>query len=505
VIFGGSKLRVGVVFSQDAARLIAVRPGGGAPARASAAMPWHRRHEPEARQAFLQAAADLLAGLDASRPPAWISLPNQEAALHLVPLAPSRLGRFLPPPPPPLERLTPLPPEEVRLAVRRAAPANQAAPNLGQAVVIRTQIVEEALALVRAAKLNPRALDLNAGVAAAAGLKLVDGRGQVLFILLQQTGAEWSFTTGQRLSLLGSVARRPDEDGGSLAARSCQQAIQLCGLEKDFKVVLAGAQANQAAEDLASAAAQSQGPRPLPRALPEAEVLPPGLQWEEAAMYAVLTGGPPQLTFNFLPQTASTWLDRPKATKRLAWSAAGLFALWAVLGLGGAWLAKARVESRLEDTRNRLSKVRGEIRQVKTRLTALAPVAEASRARREADELVGRVAALLPKEAWLERLEFQGDNLTLYVGGSTKGRLAGMMPKSGPLSPVQPLKEVSAPGSGRAAVKVVLGLDGKPAAKAPARSAKKPSAKAKRNAIFKSQPRSGSKPLYTPGLPRDQR
>ncbi len=505
MIFGGAKLRVGVIFGQEAARLIAVTPGGAPPARALAAMPWRRRRDPEARQAFLQAAADLLAGLGASRPAAWISIPSREAALHVVPLASSRLERFFPPPPPPLERLTPLPPEAVRLAVRRAASISEAEPGMGQAAVVRAEVVEEALALVREAGLHPRALDLRAGVAAAAGLNLVGGRGQILFILLHQAGAEWSFMTGQRLSLIGGALRRPDEDDTSLAARSCQQAIQLCSLERDFQVVLAGPQAQKAAEELTLAAVQSQGPRPVPKALEAREVLPPGLEWEDLAMYAFLASGRPRPTFNLLPQTASTWLDRPAVTKRLAGSAAGLFVLWAVLGLGGSWLAKARVEGRLEDTRNRLSLLRGETRQTRARLSALDPVAQASRARREADELVGRVTALLPKEAWLERLEFQGDNLTLYVGGSPKGRLAGLMPKSGPLSPVQPLKEVSAPGSGRAAVKVVLGLEDKPVAKTPANPPRKPSAKPRRTSPFQGRGNAGTKPLYTPGLPRDQR
>lgn len=502
---GGAKVRVGVIFGQEMARLIAVRPGGGPPGRALAAMPWRRRLEPEARQAFLQAASDLLSGLDVSRPPAWISIPSREAALHVVPLAPSRLERFFPPPPPPLERLTPLPPDAVRLAVRRAASALEADNGLGQAAVVRSEVVEEALALVREAGLNPRSLDLRAGVAGAAGLNLVGGRGQILFILLHQAGAEWSFVTDQRLGLIGGALRQADEDDTALAARSCQQAIQLCGLERDFQVVLAGLKAKEAADHLALAARQSQGPRPVPRALEAREVLPPGLEWEELAMHAFLAGGRPQPTFNLLPQTASTWLDRPAVTKRLAWAAAGIFALWAVLGAGGAFLAKARVESRLEDTRTRLGNLRNETRQLRARLSVLDPVAKASQARREADQLVGRVAALLPAEAWLERLEFQGGNMTLYVGGSPKGRLAGVLPKSGPFSPVLPIKEVSAPGSGRAAVKVVLGLEDKPAAKVSAKSSAKTTSKRKRPLRYNGKTATGNRPLYTPGLPRDKR
>ncbi len=502
---GGSKIRVGVIFGQEAARLIAVQPGNGPPVRAVAAMPWRLRQDPEARQAFLQAAAELLSGLDANRPPAWISIPSREAALHVVPLAPSRLDRFFPPPPPPLERLTPLPPEAVRLAVRRAAPANESEEGLGQAAVVRSEVVEEALDLVREAGLHPRALDLRAGVAAAAGLNLVGGRGQVLFILLHQAGAEWSFITSQRLSLIGGALRQPDESDTALAARACQHAIQLCGLERDFQVVLAGLQAQKTADELVLSAEHSQGPRPVPRALNASEVLPPGLEWEELAMHAFLAGNRQRPTFNLLPQTASSWLDRPEMTKRLAWGVAGVFALWAALGLGGAWLAKARVESNLDDTRAKLSQLRGETRQLRTRLAVLDPVAEASQARREADQLIGRVAALLPQKAWLERLEFQGGNLTLYVGGTPKGRLAGLLPKSGPLSPVQPLKEVSAPGSGRAAVKVVLGLKDRPVAKASSKSSAKSSAKRKRKTSYQGRRATGSKPLHIPGLPRDRR
>ena len=502
---GGAKIRVGVIFGQEAARLIAVRPGGGPPARALAAMPWKRRLEPEARQAFLQAASDLLAGLEVSRPPAWISIPSREAALHVVPLAPSRWARFFPPPPPPLERLTPLPPEAVRLAVRRAAWAAESESGLGQAAVVRSEVVEEALALVREAGFNPRALDLRAGVAAAAGLNLAGGRGQTLFILLHKSGAEWSFMTGQRLSLIGGALRRADEDDAALAARACQQAIQLCALEKDFQVVLAGPQARRTADQLALAAEHSQGPRPVPRALDAGEVLPPGLEWEELAMHAFLAGGRPRPVFNLLPQTASTWLDRPDMTKRLAWGAAGLFALWALLGLGGAWLAKARVEGGLADARAELAKLRSEARQARTRLAALDPVARASRARQSADQLVGNVAALLPKEAFLERLEYRAGSMTLYVGGITKGRLAGALPKSGPLSPMQPFKEVSAPGSGRAAVKVVLGLEDRAAAK-PAAASPKKAAPARRKALRpKTTGRDKTRPLYTPGLPRERR
>lgn len=502
---GGVKIRVGVIFGQQAARLVAVRPGGGPPLRALAAMPWKRRLEPDARQAFLRAAADLLAELEASRPPAWISIPSREAALHVVPMAHSRLERFFPPPPPPLERLTPLPPEAVRLAVRRAAWAGEAGTGVGQAAVVRSEVVEEALALVREAGLNPRALDLRAGVAAAAGLNLVGGRGQTVFILLHQAGAEWSFLTDQRLGLIGGALRQAGEDDAALAARACQQAIQLCGLEQDFQVVLAGNQAKEAADQLARAAMQSQGPRPVPRALEAREVLPPGLEWEELAMHAFLAGGNPRPAFNLLPQTASTWLDRPAVAKRLAWSAAGLFALWAVLGLGGAWLAKARVESRVEDTRARLGSLRGETRQIRTRLAVLDQMAQASQARRESDQLVARAAALLPPGSWLERLEFKGDNMTLYVGGAPKGRLASVLPKAGPLSPVQPLKEVSVPGSGRAAVKVVLGLKDTPAAKASSGASKKSATKRKPNVRYKGKSPVDSKPLYTPGLPNESR
>lgn len=493
---GGSKIRVGVIFGQEAARLIAVKPGGGPPARALAAMPWKRRGELEARQLFLQAAAELLSGLDAKHLPAWISIPSREAALHVVQLAPSRLDRFFPPPPPPLERLTPLPPEAVRLAVRRAAPPNQKGEGLGQAAVVRSEVVEEALDLVREAGLHPRALDLRAGVAAAAGLNLVGGRGNALFILLHQSGAEWSFMTGQRLSLIGGALRQTDESDAVLAARACQNAIQLCGLESDFQVVLAGRQAQKTADELALSAQHSQGPRPLPKALNAQEVLPPGLEWEELAMHAFLAGNRQRPTFNLLPHTASTWMDRPEVTRRLAWGATGVFVLWAVLGLGGAWLAKARIENDMEDTRARLSQLRGETRQLRARLAALGPVAKVSQARREADQLVGRVAALLPPQAWLERLEFQGGNLTLYVGGAPKGRLAGLLPKSGRLSPVQPLKEVSAPGSGRAAVKVVLSLTDKPVAKAPSKSSGKSPVKRQRTP--------DSKPPRIPGVPRGQ-
>jgi hypothetical protein len=505
VNFGGGKIKVGVIFGQEAARLIAVRAGGGPPSRALAAMPWKRRLEPDARQAFLQAASDLLAGLDSSRPPAWISIPSREAALHVLPLEHSRLERFFAPPPPPLERLTPLPPEAVRLAVRRAAWSGEAEIGMGQAAVVRGEVVEEALALVREAGLNPRALDLRAGVAAAAGINLAGGRGQALFILLHQAGAEWSFMIDQRLSLIGGALRQEGEDDTALAVRSCQQAIQLCGLEKDFQVVLAGNQAKEAAGQLARAAMQSQGPRPVPRALEAREVLPPGLEWEDLAMHAFLAGGKQRPTFNLLPQTASTWLDRPAVSKRLAWGAAGLFALWAVLGLGGAWLAKERVESSLEDTRAKLSNLRNETRQMRTRLAVLAQVSQASQARRESDQLVGRVAAMLPPEAWLERLEFQGGNMTLYVGGTPKGRLAGVLPKSGPLSPMLPLKEVSAPGSGRAAVKVVLGLNGRPAAKASAKPSKAASTGRKTFPRYKGRGAPRTKPLYTPGLPREKR
>jgi hypothetical protein len=502
---GAAKIRVGVIFGQEAARLIAVLPGGGTPVRAVAAMPWKRRGEPEARQIFLQATAELLSGLDDRNPPAWISIPSREAALHVVQLAPSRLDRFFPPPPPPLERLTPLPPEAVRLAVRRAAPPNEGGEGLGQAAVVRSEVVEEALELAREAGLHPRALDLRAGVAAAAGLNLVEGRGQTLFILLHQAGAEWSFMTGQRLSLIGGTLRQADENDTPLAARACQQAIQLCGLENDFQVVLAGSQAQATAEELAVSAQYSQGPRPVPRALNARDVLPPGLEWEELAMHAFLAGAKQRPTFNLLPQTASTWMDRYDMTKRLAWGAAGVFVIWAALGLGGAWLAKARVESDMESARAKLSKLREETRQVRTRLAALDSVAQASRARRESDQLMGKVAALLPPEAWLERMDFHGNAIILYVGGTPKGRLAGMFPKSGPLSPMQPLKEVSSPGSGRAAVKVVLSLTDKPANIKRKKTTRKPPSKRNRKTGLQSSRAPGSKPLHIPGMPRDRR
>jgi hypothetical protein len=498
---GASKIRVGVIFGQEAARLIAVKPGAATPLRTVAAMPWRHRGELEARQAFLQAASELLASLETSRPPAWISIPSREAALHVVQLAPSRLERFFPPPPPPLERLTPLPPEAVRLAVRRAASPNENGQGLGQAAVLRSEVVEEALELVREAGLNPRALDLRAGVAAAAGLKLVEGRGQILFVLLHEAGAEWSLMTNQRLGLIGGALRQAEESDTALAARACQNAIQLCGLERDFQVVLAGRDAQNTAEELALSAQSSQGPRPVPRALNAKEVLPPGLEWEELAMHAFLAGGKQRPTFNLLPQTASTWMDRPEMTKRLAWGVCGLFVLWAVLGLGGAWLAKARVESDLEGARVRLSQLRNQTRQARTRLAALEPVALASRARRESNRLVSKAAALLPPGAWLERLDYQGAKLTLYVGGATKGRLVGLLPKSGPLSPLQPLKEVSAPGSGRASVKMTLALTDKPVAKV----SQKPSAKPQRKTGLPSRRRPGSKPLHIPGMKPERR
>lgn len=502
---GTSKIRVGVIFGQEAARLIAVKPGSAQPLRVVAAMPWRRRGELEARQAFLQAASELLASLGANRPPAWISIPSREAALHVVQLAPSRLERFFPPPPPPLERLTPLPPEAVRLAVRRAASPNENGQGLGQAAVVRSEVVEEALELVREAGLNPRALDLRAGVAAAAGLNLVEGRGQILFILLHQAGAEWSLATNQRLGLIGGALRQAEESDTALAARACQQAIQLCGLERDFQVVLAGREAQNTAEELALSAQGSQGPRPVPRALNAREVLPPGLEWEELAMHAFLAGAKQRPTFNLLPQTASSWMDRPEMTKRLAWGVGGLFVLWAVLGLGGAWLAKARVESDLEDARARLSQLRNQTRQARTRLAALDSVAQASRARRESDQLIGKAAGLLPPGAWLERLDYQGASLTLYVGGATKGRLAGLLPKGGLLSPIQPLKEVSAPGSGRAAVKVVLALTEKPVAQAMKRPAAKTPLKPQRKTGLPSRRKPGSKPLHIPGMKSERR
>ncbi len=506
---GGVKLRVGVIFGQESARLIAVRPGGTEPVgRAVAALPWAKRREAEARQAFFQAAADLLASLGGRRLPAWICLPSREAALHQVSLPPSRLDWLFPPTPPPLERLTPLPAEAVRLALRRAAPAGESLPGLGQAAVVRREVVEDAVELVREAGFLPRGLDLRAGYAGAAGLRLAAGKGRVLFMLLHQAGAEWSLVLGQRLGLVGGAFRQPGEDDADLAARACQQAIQLCGLETDFQVALAGPGAQAAAEALSQAGDSLQGPRPVPAILAGDEVLPPGLDWEELPMFVFLANSrlAPRPVFNLLPHTAASWLDRPAAAKRLAWTAAGLFALWAVLGLGGAWLGKARVQGRLQDTRARLSELRGQVRQVRAKLAGMEPLVRARQARREAAEVVVRVAALLPPAAWLERLEYGRGEVVLYVGGVAKGRLAGLLPKTGRLKPVQPLKEVSAPGTGRAAVKVVLGLDGE--GKAASRTRPAPTAgprKPARPTSPPSPPPSPStspprRPLYTPGL-----
>jgi len=500
---------VGVIFGRESARIIAVGPqAGGMAKRAQAAMPWRDRAKPEARGEFLRAAAGLLQGLGADHPPAWISIPSREAALHVVALAPSRLDWLFPPPPPPLERLTPLKPEAVRLAVRRAAPAVGGGAGLGQAAVVRGEVVEEALALAREAGLNPRALDLRAGVAAAAGANLVSSREPGLFILLHQAGVEWSYQAGGRPGLIGDAERRPAEGDARLATHACQMAIQLCGLTGDFHVTLAGAGAGEAAEALRRAARQSQGPRPLPRVLEADKVLPPGLEWEELAMYAFLAGGKgrPKPTFNLLPQTAATWLDRPAAAKRLGLAAAGVFALWAVVGLGGAWLAKAGVESRLEDARARLSRLKSETRQVRSRLGGVEYLARASQARGESASLLTKAAGFLPPGAWLERLEFNGGQLVLYAGGVAKAKLAGLLPKSGLYSPVQPLREVSAPGSGRAAVKAVLALEENQAAaqaqaSAPGKSNGKPSARGR--APYGKPPRyqGADRPLYTPGLP----
>jgi hypothetical protein len=446
----GGRKRLGVVFGRDQALILAVA-GGRLAASRRVELAWDRRGEPAPREAFLAAAREVAAGL--GRAPAWVSLPSREAALHLAPLAPRRWWSALArPAPPPLERLTPLAPEEVRWSLRRAR--GPAGGDLAQIAVVRRQAAEEALALVRAAGLHPRGLDLRTGYAARAAARLA-GEAD-LFVLLTAAGAEWASLARSGPGLVGSAARRDGEGQASLAARACQQAVQLCGLDGTVSLVLAGEDAQAAARSLEAAPGQVEL---RVRSLAGPEALPPELAWEGLAMFTFLAGGGGRTTFDLMPRAeAAMWLARPAATRRLAWLAAGLLLAVGLQQVGGAWWAKSRTQARVEAAREQTVRLREQTAELRARLEAMGPLERAGRSRDLAGEVLPRVAALLPDGAWLERLEVRPEGVVAYLGGVDKARVQKLLPARGMLSPAGPLKKVTAPGSGRPAVKAELGL-----------------------------------------------
>jgi hypothetical protein len=350
-----------------------------------------------------------------------------------------------------LERLTPLAAEEVRWSLRRA---RGAAGGLAQVAVVRRQAAEDALALARAAGLSPKGLDLRAGYAAQAGARLAAGAD--LFVLLTPTGAEWASLSRAGVGLVGSAARRSGEAAAALAARACQQAVQLCGLEGVVSLVVAGEEAPAAARALEAAPGQVEL---RVRPLAGAEALPPGLDWGGLAMFGFLAGGGGRTLFDLMPRAeAAMWLARPASARRLGWLAAALVLALGLQQVGGAWWAKSRIQARVAAAREQAAGLRDQARELEARLRAMGPLERAQRSRSLTAELLPRVAGLLPPGAWLERLEARPGAVVVYLGGVGKARAAELLPARGLFSPAGPLKEVTAPGSGRPAVKAELSL-----------------------------------------------
>jgi hypothetical protein len=503
-----SKSRLGVVCGEDKVRLLAVRRGRPT-VSAVLDFSWRELLKDRGRREFDQAVARLRERTDLGRD-AFISVPASQAALHVI-TTPERKGGFMPAQSPDWERITPLDPEQVYYDWRRLEGSAGEGLGRGQAALIRRDLADGLIELVARAGFRVRGLDVEASYAALAGVNLAGDDEDALFVLALDSEVLWSRRRGGRLDLAGALRPLGDEAPAQLAVRACQHAIQVCELQDGARLVLAGPHAREAARALEPEAGEAAGLRPRVR---EAGLEPPaGLDWPSWAMDGFLRGGRAgdNTLFNLLPPGKGiAWLSGRRTTRLLAWTAGGLLALLLLqVGLG-AWWAHRRASNRLEAARTELVQLKRQGRKLRGELKRFALTEQAARSQEQAAGLLAEIERMLPATAWLERLEYNAAACTLYLGGVSKNRAAALFPSRGRLRVQGPLKLVTAPGSGRPALKVVLALkeEGATRAKAKAGTRARPRSfgGARRSQGLNAVPPAGKnsskrRTLYTPGLP----
>ena len=455
-----AKTSAGIAFTRDKVYFLALRGQALVFHQVVEATP-AQVADPEKRRALAQAAGQLLAQAHPQRKQVYLSIPSREGALHQVPRPGKRGGLFFPEPEPPLEQLTPLAPEKVCYDLRplpRRAGGQEA--RLAQVALVRRELVESIRELVSAAGLRPRALDLELGYLARDGLELAGEDSQGLFMFLDQFGAQWCHLDRGRPGMVDQVPRLAGEEPTRLMLRAVQQAVQVAGLEGPLEIHLAGPLATQAAggyqpPEQADPASLDLNLRPLPQRFAP----PQGLDWPAWPLYFFLhsLAGSEKPLFNLLPASQKNgWLSSRRTTRRLAWAAAGLAALIVLQAGVTTWWARHRAEGRIDQAQAQLARLKEEGRKLNLRARSLAPLDQAVRSRRELPGLMTEIARYLPPRAWVERLEYDGHSCTLYLAGLDQKRAAGLFPSKGRLRLAGPVKRVTAPGSGRPALKLVL-------------------------------------------------
>ncbi len=454
-----AKTTAGIAFTRKQAYFLALRGQALVFHQAVEASP-AQLAEPGKRRELAQAAANLLAQARPTRKRVYLSIPSREGALHLVPRSGRRGGLLFPEPQPPLERLTPLAPEKVCYDLR-LLPLPPAGQGTGQAqlALVRRELVEAIQELVLGAGLRPRALDLELGYLARDGLELAGEESQGLFMFLDQFGSQWCHLARGRLGMVETVRRLPGEDPVRLMLRSAQQAVQLSALAGPLEIHLAGPLAGEAAAGYQPRPEQEGIMELVLRPLPRRLAPPQGLDWPAWPLYFFLhsLGGGEMPLFNLLPASRKNgWLSSRRTTRRLAWTAAGLGLLVLLQAGVTTWWARHRAEVRMDQAQARLADLKQQARKLNLRARSLAPLEQAARARREVPGLMAEVARHLPARAWIERLDYDGHALTLYLAGLDQKGAASLFPGKGRLRLAGPVKRVTTPGSGRPALKLVL-------------------------------------------------
>ncbi len=435
------KTVVGMSLEPGCCRLLVTRRGAGQGQAVCRAweLDW-RQAETQPAPEMLASARAFLGQQGAQGAPVFLALPADSVSLHPWP-APGGAT-------PPLERLSPLPPEQLAWAWRALPGKRQ-----GRQVALLPQTLLGGLwSLAEQLGLRPAQADLLAGYAALAAAELAPQPRPALALHLTPAEASWALLTASGPGQMGVLPRKEAETPGQLARRAAQQAVHVCGLESALPIWCWGPLADQAMAQTELDADPDAGdmffawqPLPAPPAPPSLEAQDLPLLWflEQARPRSPLLGLGPR------SGGQQGWLSSPRTSRRLAWGALALAAGLA-LGVGLAlWWDYGQARGQLGQTQAQAGELRAQ-RQALAQDPSLAGQAlKAVQARQQGARLLDELALRLPPAAWLESLQCQGNTCALVVAGAGGEELGEALGQSGLWRLAAPPAQAGArPGAG---------------------------------------------------------
>ncbi|MCB2189079.1 MAG: hypothetical protein KQJ78_21885 [Deltaproteobacteria bacterium] len=408
--------------------------------QASFACPLDRLAEPGLSEALNQALEGLKRRLKAASFQVYLALPDRVGLWGRIPPPPKggKKGKSAAPPLP-LDMISPFPRDEIYHSLR-PDPARAGA---RQVVVARREVVDQVLALLATAGLQPKVVDLRRDYLSLAWPRLLGKAADGLFVDLEPDEAAWCFLAKGKFLTHGVVSVEKDESPGALAKRAAASAWQNPPPGVPRQVFLAGRQAAAAMEGLderevllpsgdekeeAEGATPPESRRLTVTRLRRQDLLPPGLAWPHLALYGFLAGksAAPRPLFNLSPiHAAPTFWERPGLTVALGAVALVLLVLLAGQGLWAKWAAYHAAQVQVADLREALAQLREERKRFESQREGLVPLLEAQRAKHLAPLILSTLSRVLPPGAYLKSLDLEGQRLELAVAGANAAQLEG--------------------------------------------------------------------------------